>query len=110
MEDFVRLLAGGENVTWFGDPSEQPGPPTPGMEAVGRTFSPSGARSMQRHSSAEGLPASRVISEVSIGRLPEPTKCGLHHDEVAPVPGVQVTLKTPIVVDDVDNEVAVGRP
>ncbi|MHA7297714.1 hypothetical protein [Pseudarthrobacter sp. MDT3-1] len=44
MEDFVRLIAAGEPITaeavatvwhkWFGDPAEQPGPPTLGMEAL----------------------------------------------------------------------------
>lgn len=44
MEDFVRLLAAGEPITpevvagvwhkWFGDDSEEPGPPTAGMTAL----------------------------------------------------------------------------
>ncbi|TSE15050.1 hypothetical protein B1A87_003090 [Arthrobacter sp. KBS0703] len=44
MEDFAQLLAAGEPITpevvacvwhkWFGDPSEQPGPVTPKMEAL----------------------------------------------------------------------------
>lgn len=44
MEDFVQLLAAGEPITpevvagvwhkWFGDPSEQPGPPTAEMSAL----------------------------------------------------------------------------
>jgi hypothetical protein len=44
MEDFARLIAGGETITtevvahvwhkWFGDPTEEPEPPTAGMAAL----------------------------------------------------------------------------
>lgn len=57
MKDFSQLLAAGEPVTpeavagvwhkWFGDPSEQPGPPTAEMGALAndlQSLSPFAAR------------------------------------------------------------------